>query len=56
LAKAWSVAEHMKGITPTQNSQEGFARTLFNCAIEMSHGLDGANSVLRAAMAIGTAK
>jgi hypothetical protein len=53
--KAWTVGEQLKNMQPTAYDQERFAQTLFNCAIEMGRGIEGANSVLQAAMAVGTA-
>jgi hypothetical protein len=50
------VAEQIARMRPTDYDQERFAQTLFNTALDMGRGLDGANSVLKAAMAVGTAK
>jgi hypothetical protein len=55
MLKAWTVAEQIARMQPSADDQERFAQTLFNCAIEMGRELDGANSVLKAAMAVGTA-
>ena len=48
------VAERLKDVPAvyTGNDRDWFAKTLFSVALEMGHGLDGANSVLRAAMAV----
>ena len=54
LLKAWTVAEHLKSLRPDDDNRELFVSTLFNCALEMGHELDGANSVLLAAMERGT--
>ena len=51
-AKAWTVAEQLARLQPPADGQEAFVRTLFNCAIDMGHGIDGANAVLQAAMAV----
>jgi hypothetical protein len=55
IAKAWTVAEQLARLQPSADGQEAFVQTLFDCAIEMGRGVD-ANSVLKAAMAVGTAK
>lgn len=53
MAKAWTVAEQLARLQPSdETDQERFVQTLFNCAIEMGHGVEGANSVLQAAMAV----
>jgi hypothetical protein len=54
ILKAWTVAEQLKKMQPSNYDQERFVQTLFDCAIEMGRGIDGANSVLQAAMAVGT--
>jgi hypothetical protein len=54
ILKAWTVAEQLARMQPSRI--ERFVQTLFNSAISMGRGLDGANSVLKAAMAVGTAK
>jgi hypothetical protein len=54
--KAWTVAEQLKRMQPSHGDQEVYIKTLFDCAIEMGRGVDGANSVLQAAMAVGSAK
>lgn len=54
--KAWTVAEHLKKLTPpSETEREGFARVLFDCALNMHGNLDMAQSVLRAAMAVRAA-
>jgi hypothetical protein len=55
IARAWTVAEQLARLQPSEDDQERFVQTLFNCAIEMGHGVDSASSVLKAAMAVGTA-
>ena len=55
ILKAWTVVEQLKKMQPSAYDQERFAQTLFNCAIEMGRELEGANSVLKAAIAVGTA-
>jgi hypothetical protein len=57
VSKAWTVAEQLARMQPSDSTdREMFVRTLFNCALDMEGDLDGANSVLKAAMAVGTAK
>jgi hypothetical protein len=58
IAKAWTVAEQLARMRPSDRGfeRELFVETLFDCAIQMGCGVDGANSVLQAAMAVGTAK
>jgi hypothetical protein len=52
ILKAWTVAEHLKSLRPLPGvDQERFVQTLFDCAINMGHGMP----VLRAALAVGTA-
>jgi tellurite resistance protein len=56
VSKAWTVAEQLTRMQPSDSTdQEVFVRTLFNCALDMEGDLDGAKSVLQAAMAVGTA-
>ena len=55
ILKAWTVAEKLKGIQPTEYDREGFVRTLFDCALWMHNDAESAQSVLQAAMALGTA-
>jgi hypothetical protein len=55
MARAFAVAEKLKGVRPSKvdDEQERYAQTLFNYALDMGHGIEGATSVLRAAMAVG---
>jgi hypothetical protein len=54
VLKALTVAEQLTRMQPSDETERGvFVQTLFDCAIEMGHGVDGANSVLKAAMAVG---
>jgi hypothetical protein len=56
ILKAWTVAEYLKGLKPLEGyDQEHFVKTLIECAIDMGHGIEGVNSVFRAAMAVGAA-
>jgi hypothetical protein len=52
------VVEQLARLRPSDGGfdRELFVETLFDCAIQMDHGVAGANSVLQAAMAVGTAK
>jgi hypothetical protein len=53
VLKAWTVAEQLTRMQPSDSTnREIFVQTLFNCAIDMTGDLDGANSVLKAAMAV----
>jgi hypothetical protein len=53
VSKAWTVAEQLARTQPSDvTEREIFARTLFNCAVDMTGDIDGANSVLKAAMAV----
>jgi hypothetical protein len=57
VSKAWTVAEQLARMQPSDSTERDmFVQALFNCAIDMTGDLDGANSVLKAAMAVGTAK
>jgi hypothetical protein len=55
LAKAWTVAEHLKALRPTRDNQENFLRVLLDCAFEMGAGGEEAASVFRDAMNVGVA-
>ena len=56
ILKAWAVAEQLTKMQPSDSiDREAFVRTLFNCALDMGCEPDGASSVLKAAMAVGTA-
>jgi hypothetical protein len=56
VAKAWSTAEHLKGLRPTKyGDRENFIRVLLDCAFEMGGNAEDAASVFNAAMAVGTA-
>jgi hypothetical protein len=56
ILKAWTVAEQLTKMQPSGSpDREMFVQTLFNCAFDMRGDLDDANSVLKAAMAVGTA-
>ncbi len=46
ILKAWTVAEQLARMQPSDYDQERFAQTLFNTAIGMGGEIDGANSVL----------
>jgi len=51
ILKAYTVAEHLKSLRPLPGiDQERFVQTLFDCAINMGHGMP----VLQAALAVGT--
>jgi tellurite resistance protein len=57
VSKAWTVAEQLTRMQPSDETErEVFVQTLFNCALDMEGDLDGAKSVLQAAMAVGIAK
>jgi hypothetical protein len=53
MLKAWTVAEQLAKMRPSQDAQEAMVQTLFNCAIDMGHEIEGATSILKAAMAVG---
>jgi hypothetical protein len=56
IAKAWTVAEHLKDLRPTASiDREQFVRLLVDCAFEMGGNVDDAASVLRDAVLVGTA-
>jgi hypothetical protein len=55
IAKAWSVAERLKGICPDNVDRGQFVRTLVDCAFEMGGNAEDAASVFKAAMAVGIA-
>jgi hypothetical protein len=56
ILKAWTVAEQIARLQPNDHDQEAFAQILFNTALDMGNGLDGANSALQAYLAVGAAK
>jgi len=55
IAKAWTVAEHLKGLRPMRGDQATFVRVLTDCAFNMGGNADDAASVLRDAMLVETA-
>ena len=55
LAKAWTVAEHLKGLRPLREGRETFVRVLTDCTFDMGGNVDDAASVLRDAMLVETA-
>jgi hypothetical protein len=53
IAKAWTVAEHLKDLCPTQSTdREQFVRLLVDCAFEMGGNVDDAFSVFRDGMLV----
>jgi hypothetical protein len=54
IAKAWTVAEHLKGLRPTERDRANFVRVLTDCVYEMGGSAEDAASVFKAAMAVGT--
>jgi hypothetical protein len=54
VLKAWTVAECLKGLRPTEYDRENYVRVLVNAAFEMGANAEDAASVFKAAMAVGT--
>ena len=57
IAKAWTVAETLKGPRPPRDGygRENFVRVLVDAAFEMGGNVDDAASVFKAAMDVGVA-
>ncbi|MBV9459318.1 MAG: hypothetical protein JO141_17615 [Bradyrhizobium sp.] len=55
MAKAWTVAEHLKGMHPTEESQREFVRALTDCAFEMDADAETAFYVMRDALGVEVA-
>lgn len=47
IAKAWTVAEHLKGLRPLRHGRETFVRVPTECTFDMGGNVDDAASVLR---------
>ena len=55
MARAWTVAEHLKGMRPTEESQREFVRTLTDCAFETDADAETAFYVMRDALGVEVA-
>jgi hypothetical protein len=55
MEKAWTVAEHLKGLRPTKWSQKAYLRVIVDSAFDLGANLDDATAIQRDARAIGVA-